>query len=119
MPWWDDGWLNEAFATWMSAHIIQGLKPEFNVQRSRLEGALFAMEGDSLASTRRVREPIRDFTEIAAAFDGITYQKGGAILGMFEHFIGPDHFRTAIRSEERRVGKECVSTFRSRWSPYH
>src|SRR3546814_9164976 len=27
--------------------------------------------------------------------------------------------RTAPRSEERRVGKECVSTCRSRWSPYH
>src|SRR3546814_10622045 len=26
---------------------------------------------------------------------------------------------TLIRSEERRVGKECVSTCRSRWSPYH
>src|SRR3546814_9241137 len=26
---------------------------------------------------------------------------------------------TFIRSEERRVGKECVSTCRSRWSPYH
>src|SRR3546814_13215833 len=26
---------------------------------------------------------------------------------------------TVIRSEERRVGKECVSTCRSRWSPYH
>src|SRR3546814_13489414 len=26
---------------------------------------------------------------------------------------------TATRSEERRVGKECVSTCRSRWSPYH
>src|SRR3546814_11819440 len=25
----------------------------------------------------------------------------------------------AVRSEERRVGKECVSTGRSRWSPYH
>src|SRR3546814_3440356 len=25
----------------------------------------------------------------------------------------------AYRSEERRVGKECVSTCRSRWSPYH
>src|SRR3546814_13657407 len=24
-----------------------------------------------------------------------------------------------VRSEERRVGKECVSTCRSRWSPYH
>src|SRR3546814_8533911 len=26
---------------------------------------------------------------------------------------------TNLRSEERRVGKECVSTCRSRWSPYH
>src|SRR3546814_14161469 len=25
----------------------------------------------------------------------------------------------SLRSEERRVGKECVSTCRSRWSPYH
>src|SRR3546814_9202941 len=31
------------------------------------------------------------------------------------------HLRTMCsdRSEERRVGKECVSTCRSRWSPYH
>src|SRR3546814_13730497 len=29
------------------------------------------------------------------------------------------HDRSGIRSEERRVGKECVSTCRSRWSPYH
>src|SRR3546814_10960400 len=27
--------------------------------------------------------------------------------------------RAGLRSEERRVGKECVSTCRSRWSPYH
>src|SRR3546814_3984285 len=27
--------------------------------------------------------------------------------------------QTILRSEERRVGKECVSTCRSRWSPYH
>src|SRR3546814_1014788 len=27
--------------------------------------------------------------------------------------------KDGIRSEERRVGKECVSTCRSRWSPYH
>src|SRR3546814_15621927 len=42
-------------------------------------------------------------------------------------FARPDHLRRTIqslqanaeRSEERRVGKECVSTCRSRWSPYH
>src|SRR3546814_7837866 len=31
----------------------------------------------------------------------------------------PDDIESRIRSEERRVGKECVSTCRSRWSPYH
>src|SRR3546814_17397764 len=29
------------------------------------------------------------------------------------------HLNGALRSEERRVGNECVSTCRSRWSPYH
>src|SRR3546814_13352269 len=38
--------------------------------------------------------------------------------------LGPDVLRSVrpdliVRSEERRVGKECVSTCRSRWSPYH
>src|SRR3546814_13759341 len=36
------------------------------------------------------------------------------------HKVAPpsrEHMKT--RSEERRVGKECVSTCRSRWSPYH
>src|SRR3546814_12723888 len=32
------------------------------------------------------------------------------------HIAGDDY---VVRSEERRVGKECVSTCRSRWSPYH
>src|SRR3546814_14605503 len=34
----------------------------------------------------------------------------------------PGHYESGMmgeRSEERRVGKECVSTCRSRWSPYH
>src|SRR3546814_12485359 len=30
-----------------------------------------------------------------------------------------DYYKVVKRSEERRVGKECVSTCRSRWSPYH
>src|SRR3546814_15101513 len=35
--------------------------------------------------------------------------------------LTPDDGKQAVsgRSEERRVGKECVSTCRSRWSPYH
>src|SRR3546814_2058660 len=33
--------------------------------------------------------------------------------------VTPEAFASVYRSEERRVGKECVSTCRSRWSPYH
>src|SRR3546814_7427850 len=33
--------------------------------------------------------------------------------------LAVDDVELAERSEERRVGKECVSTCRSRWSPYH
>src|SRR3546814_16199642 len=36
-----------------------------------------------------------------------------------EEIVGQADEQTVDRSEERRVGKECVSTCRSRWSPYH
>src|SRR3546814_19083227 len=45
----------------------------------------------------------------------------GPLLAPERYFETPHHQRSvpASRSEERRVGKECVSTCRSRWSPYH
>src|SRR3546814_16408872 len=36
-----------------------------------------------------------------------------------DRLLGMDPDLSAFRSEERRVGNECGSTFRSRWSPYH
>src|SRR3546814_13652282 len=36
-----------------------------------------------------------------------------------QYLIGEQFGHAQARSEERRVGKECVSKFRSRWSPYH
>src|SRR3546814_18417082 len=42
------------------------------------------------------------------------YQKTGRVSGI----TLPDGLRQAQRSEERRVGKQCVRTCRSRWSPY-
>src|SRR3546814_18065991 len=45
---------------------------------------------------------------------------GGKGLAVAQHFLNVVQRDTAKpRSEERRVGKECVSTCRSRWSPYH
>ncbi|MEJ7745572.1 MAG: M1 family aminopeptidase [Luteimonas sp.] len=98
MEWWDDLWLNEAFATWMGNKITGQLQPQFHTDRGLLEGALGAMGADSLASTRRVHEPINDFTQIQSAFDGITYQKGGAVLSMFERYVGETPFRDGVRN---------------------
>src|SRR3546814_2337510 len=38
---------------------------------------------------------------------------------VYEHGVPEMQIRRGRRSEERRVGKVCVSTCRSRWSPYH
>src|SRR3546814_2021852 len=44
----------------------------------------------------------------------------GAAVGVEHHVLLDQHLVEAgLRSEERRVGKECVSTCRSRWWPYH
>src|SRR3546814_7830345 len=43
----------------------------------------------------------------------------GVAPPQFPHVIVEAHALEQLRSEERRVGKECVSTCRSRWSPYH
>ena len=102
MPWWDDIWLNEAFATWVSAKIIQGLYPEFEADMGRLGGGLGAMGADSLASARRIHNPVEDWTEVSATFDGITYQKGGAVLAMMERYLGEQKFRAALRAHMRK-----------------
>src|SRR3546814_16934675 len=53
-----------------------------------------------------------------AAEGGFTPPEFPTLFGRFNSsLIG--HGEPIIRSEERRVGKECVSTCRSRWSPYH
>src|SRR3546814_11131070 len=46
---------------------------------------------------------------------------GGLFLttGLSSALVWQSMQSRVVRSEERRVGKECVSTCRSRWSPYH
>ena len=40
-------------------------------------------------------------------------------LGIGQNLLGMGAKGIAVRSEERRVGKECLRLCRSRWSPYH
>jgi alanyl aminopeptidase len=97
MPWWDDIWLNEGFATWMGNLTQQAFDPASNASISLLERVQDAMGSDSLVAARAVRQPIESDHDVYNAFDGITYQKGAGVLSMFERWVGKDTFRTGIR----------------------
>jgi alanyl aminopeptidase len=98
MAWWDDLWLNEAFAEWMGFRVIHELSPGYRLDVELLHDIHGAMSADSLASARQIRQPILTNHDIRNAFDGITYVKGAAVLTMFERWIGPDAFQRGIRA---------------------
>ncbi|MDE0883502.1 MAG: M1 family aminopeptidase, partial [Myxococcota bacterium] len=98
MKWWDDLWLNEAFATWFAAKIVHQYRPDWQVPIGKLGGKTWVMDVDSTSAARRIREPIISRGDILNAFDGITYTKGAAILQMFEGLIGETAFRDGVRA---------------------
>src|SRR5262249_25331567 len=69
MSWWDDLWLNEAFATWMTPKIIDQYRPDWDILSSRVLSASGAMRNDSLLSARQIRQPIASNDDIKNAFD--------------------------------------------------
>ena len=100
--WWEDIWLNEAFATWMGNKGIAEWKPDGNFDRNTLNSALGAMNIDTLSTTRKVREPLERSEGVMDQFDGITYRKGGGVLSMFESFVGEKKFRGGVRLHMKR-----------------
>ncbi|RDS84583.1 M1 family peptidase [Dyella monticola] len=98
LAWWNDIWLNEAFATWMQQKVTMKVHPEYRADLDRITGAEGAMQNDSLVSARKIRQPITGNGDIETAFDGITYQKGAAVIGMFEGYVGEDVFQKGMRA---------------------
>ena len=105
--WWDDIWLNESFATWFADKIADRHDPSWGVKVRSLVWRGEAMANDGLASARKIRQPIESNSDIANAFDSITYTKGGAVLAMFEAWMGEDRFRHALR---RYLAKHAHAT---------
>ncbi|WP_371398463.1 M1 family metallopeptidase [Fretibacter rubidus] len=95
--WWEDIWLNEAFATWMGNKGINLWNPDGNFDRNTLRSSLGAMNIDTLSTTRKVREPLERSENVMDQFDGITYRKGGGVLDMFESYLGEDKFQAGVR----------------------
>lgn len=98
MKWWNNLWLNEGFATWMENKPLESWKPEWHIDEQVASGLNGAMNLDSRQVTRTIRAEANTPDEINEMFDGITYQKGGAILHMVESYLGEETFRQGVHN---------------------
>ncbi|MEO8842479.1 MAG: M1 family metallopeptidase [Kofleriaceae bacterium] len=106
--WWDDLWLSEAFASWLGEKVAaknEGHLPsELHVAFTR-ENALAA---DADTGAQALHRPITFDPD--NAFDSIEYDKGEAVLAMFEAWLGEDVFRAALRTYLRDHAGGSVTT---------
>ncbi len=106
MRWWDDLWLNEAFATWMAYLVVDGWRPGWRLWLDFDQGKAAAMALDALHATHPIRAEVRTVGEATESFDLITYEKGGGVLRMIERYLGADRFREGIRRYMRRHARD-------------
>ncbi|XP_073328613.1 alanyl (membrane) aminopeptidase-like b [Pagrus major] len=101
MKWWNDVWLNEGFATYMSFLAADRVEPTFKIKELSIIFNLHAaFEHDSLVSSHPLSPPAGDVTttlEIIQMFDTITYCKGAAVLRMLAYMVGETTFNTGIK----------------------
>src|SRR3546814_11241185 len=97
----------------MAATFARRFRPGDEIVDMVEDIACVAAEGGAFAAPSHPLEHARGQAEIMAGLGGV--EEGIAAARAF----GARDVVVAHRSEERRVGKECVSTCRSRWSPYH
>jgi puromycin-sensitive aminopeptidase len=97
MAWWDDLWLNEAFATWMALQVVDDWQPGWRIwlDFEQHRSAAYALDG--LRNTHPVYTEVRTPEEATENFDAITYDKGASVVRMLESWLGPQAFRRGVR----------------------
>ncbi|HTK95083.1 MAG TPA: M1 family metallopeptidase [Terriglobales bacterium] len=113
MQWWNDIWLNEGFATWMSPKPVRAAHPEWKNEMDEVDSATSAMAVDALVATRPIRQDASTSTEIGELFDGIAYEKTAAVLRMLEGYEGAEVFRKGTNAylEAHKYGNATAEDF--------
>jgi len=98
MKWWNDLWLNESFATFMATKFVDKFYPEWDLWSQFIEDAMnVAMGLDTLKTTHPIDVKVNSPSEIREIFDAISYDKGGCVLRMLEHYVGEPNFRKGLK----------------------
>ena len=96
MQWWNNIWLNEGFATWMSNKPLAAWKPEWKIPQDQAAELNATLDLDGGRVTRAIRARAETPEEINEMFDGITYNKAAAVLLMTEHYLGEETFQAGV-----------------------
>lgn len=98
MKWWNDLWLNESFATFMATKFVDKFYPKWDLWNQFVEDAMnVAMGLDSLKNTHPIDVKVNSTSEIREIFDAISYDKGGCVLRMLEHYVGETNFQKGLK----------------------
>lgn len=97
MQWWDDLWLNEGFASWISSRTTAKLHPEWNTHLYNVFTRHYSMQQDALKTTHPIVQRIKTVEQASQAFDGITYGKGQSVINMLEDHVGATVWRDGVR----------------------
>ena len=96
MDWWNDLWLNESFATFLSYKMIDKIYPEWNPVADQFTRTGMALFNDSLINTHPIDVKVDNPSQISQIFDNISYGKGAAILRMIETYLGETNFKKGL-----------------------
>ncbi len=97
MKWWDDLWLNESFATFMSQKAMDAVFPDWKMKDRFLDMVAGpAFTADSAGSTHPISVKVDDAEHMGELFDEISYEKGCMVLHMIEKFVGEKTFRKGL-----------------------
>jgi aminopeptidase N len=99
MRWWDDLWLNEAFASFASNWAAERATSYPDAWARHLAGGkLAAYLADQGPTSHPIRQPIRDVAEAASIFDAITYPKGASVLRQLMIYLGEADFTAGMKA---------------------
>lgn len=95
--WWNGLWLNESFATQMSA-IASAETTEFQDTWHGFftRGKQEAYHRDSRVTTHPIELPINSTADFFSVFDDITYEKGSSVLKQLAHYVGEENYRLGV-----------------------
>lgn len=102
MRWFDDLWLKEGFANFMSAKAMEALLPEFPAWVAFHALKTAAYRTDVTRGTTPIRQAMANLSAAKSAYGNIVYSKAPAVLRQAEFFVGERKFRDGVREFVKR-----------------